>query len=77
MGAKAGIFKMRSEPEKTADSADLKKQESDLTEAYAQSASLDKTIAAEFDVTLADGLAIGHETDKGGVITCLDIPQSV
>lgn len=47
-------------PAKTADSADPKDQESDLAEAYAQSAEHDKEIAAEFHATLADGLVNTH-----------------
>ena len=47
---------MTNVPVKIADSADLKKQESDLAEAYAQSAEHDKKIAAEFDAASADCL---------------------
>jgi Arc/MetJ-type ribon-helix-helix transcriptional regulator len=43
----------------------LTEQESYLTEAYAQSASQDKTMVAEFDATLADGLVNVHKTPKG------------
>ena len=56
MGVGAGIFRMKNAPRKTAESAYIKNQESDLAKAYAQSASQDKTIAAEFEATLADGL---------------------
>ena len=56
MGVGAGIFRMTNVPVKIADSADLKKQESDLAEAYAQSAEHDKKIAAEFDAASADCL---------------------
>ena len=64
MGVGAGIFKMTSAPAKTVDSADLKEQEGSLAEAYAQSASQDKKIAAEFDATLADGLVSVQKTPK-------------
>ena len=43
----------------------LTEQESYLTEAYAQSASQDKTMVAEFDATLADGFVNVHKTPKG------------
>ena len=43
----------------------LTEQESYLVEAYAQSASQDKKIAAEFDATLADGLVNVPSTPKG------------
>jgi Arc/MetJ-type ribon-helix-helix transcriptional regulator len=43
----------------------LTEQESYLAEAYAQSANQDKKIAAEFDATLADGLAKAQKTPKG------------
>ena len=56
MGVGAGIFDMTNVLPKTADSAEPNGQESDLVEAYAQSASHDKQIATEFDGTLADGL---------------------
>ena len=56
MGVGAGIFKMTSVPVNTDESAKLKKQESDLAEAYAQSASMDKLIARDFDFALSDGL---------------------
>ena len=55
---------MTSAPAKTVDSADLKEQESYLAEAYAQSASQDKKIAAEFDAILADGLVKVKKTPK-------------
>ena len=51
MGVGAGIFDMTNVPAKTAESADLKDQESDLVVAYAQSASEYKTIAAKFDAS--------------------------
>ena len=43
----------------------LTEQEGYLEEAYAQSASQDKEIAAEFEATLADGLASVQNTPKG------------
>ena len=43
----------------------LTEQESYLAEAYAQSASQDKKMAAEFDATLADGLVDMQSTPKG------------
>lgn len=43
----------------------LTEQETLLAEAYAESASQDKLIAAEFDATLADGLVNAHGTTKG------------
>ena len=43
----------------------LTEQEGYLAEAYAQSASQDKEIAAEFEATLADGLASVQNTPKG------------
>ena len=43
----------------------LAEQESYLSEAYAQSASQDKKMAAEFDVTLADGFVKVQKTPKG------------
>ncbi len=42
----------------------LSEQESNLAQAYAQSASDDKQIAAEFDATLADGLASAQNTPQ-------------
>ena len=56
MGVEAGIFKMTNVPAKTADSADLSDQESDLAEAYSQSASQDKLIASKFEHAIGDGL---------------------
>ena len=64
MGVGAGGFRMKNVQAKTADSADLKDQERDLTEAYSQSANQDKTIAAEFDVTLTDGIVGVQNTRK-------------
>lgn len=43
----------------------LTEQESYLAEAYAQSASQDKQIAAEFDATLSDGLVNVQNTTQG------------
>lgn len=43
----------------------LTEQESYLAEAYAQSASQDKLMAAEFDATLADGLVNAYNATKG------------
>ena len=43
----------------------LTEQESCLAEAYAQSASQDKQIAAEFDATLSDGLVNVQNTTQG------------
>ena len=43
----------------------LTEQENYLAEAYAESASQDKLIAAEFDGTLADGLVNAHSTTEG------------
>ena len=43
----------------------LTEQESYLAEAYAQSASQDKQIAAEFEATLADGLVNAQNTRTG------------
>ena len=40
-------------------------QESNLAEAYAQSASQDKQIAAEFDATLSDGLVNVQNAKEG------------
>ena len=56
MGVGAGIFSMTNVPAKTADSADIEKQESDLEEAYAQSARMDKLVARDFAFALSDGL---------------------
>ena len=60
MGVGAGVIRMKNVPVKTTDSADIEKQESDLAEAYAQSAEHDKKIAAEFHASLADGLVNTH-----------------
>ena len=43
----------------------LTEQESYLAEAYAQSASQDKQIAAEFDATLSDGLVNVQNAKEG------------
>ena len=43
----------------------LTEQESYLAEAYAQSASQDKQIAAEFDATLSDGLVNVQNAKQG------------
>ena len=43
----------------------LTEQESYLAEAYAQSASQDKQISAEFDATLGDGLVNVQNTTQG------------
>lgn len=43
----------------------LREQEFNLAEAYAQSASQDKKIAAEFQATLADGLVNAQNTPTG------------
>ena len=43
----------------------LTEQESYLAEAYAQSVSQDKKMAAEFDATLTDGLVNVQNTPKG------------
>ena len=43
----------------------LTEQESYLAEAYAQSASQDKQIAAEFDATLSDGLVSVQNAKEG------------
>ena len=60
MGVGAGIFRMKNATVKTAESTDLKEQQSDLAEAYAQSAEHEKKIVADFDATLADGLLNTH-----------------
>ena len=66
MGVEAGGFRMTNVPVKTAESAEPNGQESDLAEAYAQSVSQDKKIAAEFDSTLVDGLANLQKISKDG-----------
>jgi metal-responsive CopG/Arc/MetJ family transcriptional regulator len=43
----------------------MTEQESYLAEAYAQSASQDKEMAAEFDATLTDGLVSVMSSSKG------------
>lgn len=43
----------------------LTEQESYLAEAYAQSASQDKQMAAEFEATLGDGIVSAQSTPKG------------
>ena len=47
----------------------LTEQESYLAEAYAQSASQDKQMAAEFDATLADGLTNMQNASEGAHAT--------
>ena len=75
MGVGAGVIRMKNVPVKTTDSADIEKQESDLAEAYAQSAEHDKKIAAEFDATVSDGLLSVQKTQKGSV-ACKSRPDT-
>ena len=56
MGVGAGIFKMINNLTKAVNSANLKEQEICLAAAYAQSASHDSLIAADFEAAMADGL---------------------
>ena len=58
-------YLMDKNPAKALQLLQLTEQESYLAEAYAQSASQDKQIAAEFEATLADGLVNAQNTRTG------------